>query len=394
MQRIIFHVDMDAFYTSVEERDQPELRGRPVVVGADPKGGAGRGVVAAASYEARKFGIHSAMPISRAYRLCPDAAFVRGNMSKYSAVSQNLRRIFGTFTDLVEPLSIDEAFLDVTGSVHLYGSSLTLARAVKERIRAEEALAASIGIAPNKFLAKVASDLSKPDGLLEVKSGEEQAFLKDLPVERLWGVGPKTAEELHKLGLYTIGAVARLSEGELAARFGKHGEHLQALACGRDDRPVSGDGEPKSTSQETTFDEDTADPETLRRTLLELAEGVARRLRKYDVVGRTVTLKYRDEHFQTLTRARSLHSPTADARALFETVLSLFERVHGARKVRLLGVSLSNLEPKEAPRQLGLFEAAATARKEDLDRKVDALAEKFGESAVRKASLTPPPIRK
>jgi len=388
--RTILHVDMDAFYTSVEQRDHPELRGRPVVVGADPRGGRGRGVVAASSYEARAFGVRSAMPIARAYRLCPQAAYLPPDMEKYAAVSRRIMDVLRSFTDLLEPLSIDEAFLDVSGCLRLYGSPPQIASAIKERIRAEELLTASIGIAPNKFLAKIASDLKKPDGLVEVLAGEEEMFLRDLPVERLWGVGPKMADELHNLGLQTIGDLARLSPDFLGQRFGKHGEHLYQLAHGRDDRPVVVESEPKSIGQETTFDEDTSDPERIRGTLLTLAEGVARRLRAERVRARTVTLKFRDEDFDTRTRARTLPEPTDDGRVLFETALALLGRVDArGRKVRLLGIYGGKLESLEArPRQLGLFEERPVVDKaQKLNRTVDALVDRFGEGVLTRGSL-------
>jgi len=346
--------------------------------------------VAASSYEARAFGVRSAMPIARAYRLCPQAAYLPPDMEKYAAVSRRIMDVLRSFTDLLEPLSIDEAFLDVSGCLRLYGSPPQIASAIKERIRAEELLTASIGIAPNKFLAKIASDLKKPDGLVEVLAGEEEMFLRDLPVERLWGVGPKMADELHNLGLQTIGDLARLSPDFLGQRFGKHGEHLYQLAHGRDDRPVVVESEPKSIGQETTFDEDTSDPERIRGTLLTLAEGVARRLRAERVRARTVTLKFRDEDFDTRTRARTLPEPTDDGRVLFETALALLGRVDArGRKVRLLGIYGGKLESLEArPRQLGLFEERPVVDKaQKLNRTVDALVDRFGEGVLTRGSL-------
>jgi nucleotidyltransferase/DNA polymerase involved in DNA repair len=384
--RTILHVDMDAFYTSVEQRDHPELLGRPVVVGADSRGGAGRGVVAAASYEARAFGVHSAMPISRAYRLCPQAAYLRGDMAKYGEVSGRILTILRGYTDLVEPLSIDEAFLDVTGSLGLYGGARALAEALKGRIRAQEQLSSSVGIAPNKFLAKVASDLEKPDGLVEVPPGQEEAFLRDLQVDRLWGVGPRTAEALRGLGLRTIGDVARLDPSVLIRRFGRHGEHLAALSRGRDDRPVVVDWEPQSVGRETTFEQDTADPRRIHQTLVELAGAVARRLRKQEIRGRVVTLKHRDENFVTRTRRESLAVPTDDAATLLEKARALLGRVPAAgRKVRLLGISVSGLErASDHPRQLDLFRDQE--RGERLNRAWDAVEDRFGEATLRPAS--------
>lgn len=390
MARTILHVDMDAFYTSVEQRDHPEYRGRPVVVGADPRGGEGRGVVAAASYEARSFGIHSAQPIRRAWKLCPEAVYLRGDMEKYGRISKRIMAILGDFTDLVEPLSIDEAFLDVTGSGRLHGGGREIALAVKRRILEEEKLGASIGIAPNKFLAKVASDLEKPGGLVEVPVGQEAAFLADLPVERLWGVGPRTADTLHRLGLYKIRDVTRLTEQELSEHFGKHGVELYRLSRGIDDRPVVPTHEPKSMGHETTFARDIDDPVQIRQTLLELSESVARRLRKHQLRGRTVTLKFRDDRFVTETRALTLKDPTHGAREIFEAVLVLLSRVATrGRKVRLLGVSMGKLSAEgESPRQLRLF--SSEGRDASLNETMDRLIERYGASSVRRASIVTP----
>lgn len=394
MSRTILHVDMDAFYTSVEQRDHPEYQGKPVVVGADPKAGKGRGVVAAASYEARAFGVHSAMPISRAYRLCPQAVYLRGNMQKYSDVSHEIMAILERYTDLVEQISIDEAFLDATGSVSLFGTGVELAREIKNRIRELQHLTASVGVAPNKFLAKVASDLEKPDGLVVVEAGTEEAFLRPLPVERLWGVGPRMAEALHKLGLYKIGDIARFTPEELAERFGKHGEHLSRLARGIDDRRVISEHEPKSIGHETTFSQDVEDYGVVRSRLLELAEAVARRLRKHGFEAQVVTLKFRDEDFVTETRAQTLAGPTEDAEVLYSTALELLGRIElKGRKVRLIGISASRLTSVDArPKQLQLF--AGEEKKRRLMRTLDTLNERFGESSFKRASLLDRPERR
>jgi nucleotidyltransferase/DNA polymerase involved in DNA repair len=382
---------MDAFYTSVEQRDHPAYRGKPVIVGADPKQGKGRGVVAAASYEARAFGVHSAMPISRAYRLCPGAVYLRGDMTKYGRVSHRIMEILRGYSDLVEQISIDEAFVDVSASVKLFGGTEVLAREVKKRIQDEQGLTASIGVAPNKFLAKVASDLKKPDGLVVVQPGEEEAFLRELPVEKLWGVGPKTSEKLHELGLYKISDITRLTDRELAEYFGKHGEHLGRLARGLDERPVVPEHEAKSIGHESTFAEDVDDYRVVRRRLLELAEAVARRLRKHGVEGRVVTLKYRDEHFVTETRAQTLPDSTDDAGVLFETAIELLHRIKtGDRKVRLLGISASKLTRVDiGPKQLRLF--TDEEKKRRLNLTVDALSERFGTSSLKRASLLEEP---
>jgi nucleotidyltransferase/DNA polymerase involved in DNA repair len=381
---------MDAFYTSVEQRDHPEYHGKPVIVGADPKQGKGRGVVSAASYEARAFGVHSAMPISRAYRLCPQAVYLRGSIKKYGQVSNELMEIFGHYSDLVEQISIDEAFVDASAGVKLFGDGEALAREIKKHVREEVGLTASIGVASNKFVAKVASDLEKPDGLVVVKPWEEEAFLKDLPVERLWGVGPKTAEKLHELGMYKISDITRLSEEELAEYFGKHGEHLGRLARGLDDRPVVPEHEAKSLGHETTFAEDVEDFRVVRRRLLELAEAVARRLRKHGVEGRVVTLKFRDEHFVTETRAQTLTDRTDDAGVLFETAMELLGRIKTKnRRVRLLGISVSKLTSVDAgPKQLGLF--SDDEKKRRLNLTIDELGERFGTESIKRASLLDP----
>ena len=373
---------MDAFYTSVEQRDHPEHRGKPVIVGADPKDGAGRGVVAAASYEARKFGVHSAMPISKAYRLCPHGVYLRGDMKKYGEVSKRIMAILSSFTDLLEPISIDEAFMDVS-AICLPEKGWGLALEVKENIFAQERLRASIGVAPNKFLAKIASDLDKPDGLVVVAPGRELEFLEDLPLRRLWGVGPKTAERLHAKGFRKIRDLWHVSEAELG--MGKHGEHLLKLARGVDSRSVVPHHEAKSIGHETTFSEDTADPDVVRKTLLRLADAVAVRLRKHGVQGRTVTLKFRDEQFVTETRARTLREPTDDARELFDVAFEALDRVRGkGHKIRLLGISVSKLSKEDGPRQLSLFDPAKSVR---LGEARDELEKRFGKGSVTRASL-------
>ena len=374
---------MDAFYTSVEQRDHPEHRGKPVIVGADPQGGRGRGVVAAASYEARTFGVHSALPISRAYRLCPQGVYLRGNMKHYASVSRRIMDVLESYTDLVEPISIDEAFMDVS-VICVPEKGRALAEEVRENVFRQERLKASIGVAPNKFLAKIASDLEKPDGLVVVPVGGELAFLEHLPVERLWGVGPKTAERLHEMGYREISDLWKVDPGGLP--MGKHGDHILKLSRGIDARNVVPHHEAKSIGHETTFLEDTDDPEVVRNTLLKLAEAVARRLRKHGVRGKTVTLKFRDADFVTETRAHTLREPTEDAKEIFHVVLAQMERVRGkGKKIRLLGISLSKLEKPGAPRQLSLF--GREEKNERLNRAQDSLAERFGNGSVKRASL-------
>ncbi len=387
-QRAILHVDMDAFYAAVEQRDRPELAGQPVIVGADPRG---RGVVAAASYEARRYGVRSAMPIGRAYRLCPHGAYLPVNMPKYARVSAQIMAILGEFTPAVEPLSLDEAFLDVTGSQALFGPALEIARTIKVRIRAGVGLTASAGVAPNKFLAKIASDLRKPDGLVEVRPGAEAAFLRDLPLARLWGVGPATEAELTALGVRTIGQLARMPRRVLAERFGGFGAHLVELARGRDDRPVVPWEDPKSVGAEETFERDTDDVARLRATLLAQADRVAAELRALGLSGRTVTLKLRYADFRTVTRRDSATAPTADGGEIFRRAWSAFTRLPRPQPIRLIGVSVSGLQPEAEPRQLPLF--GRTMRAEVVGRLADELRARFGPGAVRRASLLAPTRR-
>jgi nucleotidyltransferase/DNA polymerase involved in DNA repair len=373
--RIILHVDMDAFYASVEQRDDPNLKGRPVIVGADPKEGRGRGVVAACSYEARKFGVRSALPISQAWKLCPQGAFVPVRMDRYVEVSKQVMEVLHRFTNLVEPLSIDEAFLDVSGSTALFGAPEQIARAIKKQISEATGLCASVGVAPNKFVAKIASDLKKPDGLVIVKQDEVEEFLQHLPISKLWGVGPKTEERLHQMGIRTIGAL----------RANPQGDHLHELAYGRDNRPVVPDWEARSISNETTFEEDTKDREILLRTIRRLSESVGRRLRVEDLRARRVTLKFRYEGFETHTRQMTLERPTQSDDEIVRSAVSLFEQFPLDRKVRLLGVGSSDLtRSAEVPSQLGLF--AEPANNGVLDRTVDAIRTKFGNDSVRRGS--------
>ncbi len=395
MTRTILHVDMDAFYTSVEERDHPEYRGKPVIVGADPKEGRGRGVVAASSYEARRYGVRSAMPISRAWRACPQGIYLPVNMEKYAEVSSRIMDILGSYTDMVEPLSIDEAFLDVS-VICVPERGGALAAEIKENIWKREELRASIGVAPNKFLAKIASDLEKPDGLVVVPPGGELDFLRDLPIERLWGVGPKTAEPLLRGGFRRISDLWSLSASDPRMApmglSGKNGEHLLLLARGVDDRPVVPHREPKSIGHETTFEEDIQDPERVRKTLLSLSDAVAVRLRKHDLEGKTVTLKFRDETFATETRAHTLSAPVADGASIFEAAIELLDRIRWkGKKIRLLGVSVSSLSKAGEAGQLALFDRPdKVVKNEKLGRARDALDARFGKGAVSRASLLGP----
>jgi DNA polymerase-4 len=379
--RTILHVDLDAFFAAVEQRDRPELRGRPVVVGGG--GPNDRGVVSAASYEARRFGIHSAMPLRTAAALCPQAVFVPVDGARYAEESKRVMAILRRFTPAVEPVSIDEAFLDVTGSLALYGPGESVARQVKAAVREETRLTASVGVAATKLVAKIASDLRKPDGLVVVAPGDEQAFLAPLPIERLWGVGASARRVLAEYDVRTIGDLAGLPEDVLVRRFGRHGASLAARARGIDPSPVSDGMEAKSVSHEHTFDVDTNDPDTIERSLLALSDGVAGRLREGGVRATTIAVKIRDSEFVTITRQRTLPEPTDMTDTIWRTAVALARpEVRGVR-VRLLGVAASGLTQRE---QLGLFEALEERRRRAVEA-TDAIRRRFGSRAITRARL-------
>jgi DNA polymerase-4 len=381
MSRAITHIDMDAFYASVEQRDNPELRGLPVIVGADPKG---RGVVSACSYEARVFGVHSAMPISKAYRLCPQGVYVPVDMDKYARVSGEIMAILGEFSPLVEPVSVDEAFIDLTGTESLWGPPLEAVRGIKARIKRETGLTASAGLAANKFIAKVASDLRKPDGLVVVDPGREPEFLAPLPIERLWGVGKATAKELQAIGISTIGQLQRVTPRALLARLGPHGPDLLDLAFGRDARAVEPLSPPKSMGAETTFERDCVDVARLEETLRYQAERVARELRAEGLAACRVTLKLRWADFKTLTRSHTA-DPTQDGLEIYRRATMLLSRERLIQAVRLIGVSASTFRA-QASGQLPLLDPAAV-RREQLARAVDRITGRFGRSAILPARL-------
>jgi nucleotidyltransferase/DNA polymerase involved in DNA repair len=382
--RSILHVDMDAFFAAVEQRDHPELRGRPVIIGADPKGGRGRGVVSTASYEARRFGVGSAMPISRAWRACPQGIYLPPDMERYARESDRVMDVLRRVTDLVEPVSIDEAFLDVSASLRALGPGEAVARKIKDDIRSETGLTASVGVATSKLVAKVASDMRKPDGLVVVPPGTEARFLAPLPVRRLWGVGPRMEETLAKLGVVTVGDLAGLDPSRLERRLGTHGHDLQQLARGIDEREVIGEAEDaKSLGQEHTFDHDTDDPERLRAMLLSLSDAVARRLRGHRLEARTLTLKYRDETFRTRTHARTLTRRLDSGNEIFEVISSLFAEVHRGHRVRLLGVYASHFGSGSP--QLELF--VDDDGHSPADRLRDEVTRRFGKGALTRASL-------
>jgi DNA polymerase-4 len=379
--RAIAHVDMDAFYASIEQRDRPELRGRPVIVGASP---GGRGVVSAASYEARPYGVRSAMPISRAARLCPHAAFLPVDMEKYQRVSVQVMGILVEFSPLVEPVSVDEAFVDLTGTESLFGSPPDAVRLIKRRILDETGLTASAGLAANKFVAKVASELGKPDGLVVVTAGDEARFLGELSIERLWGVGKVMAKALGDLGFTRIGQLQKAPREVLARRFGKHGQALHDLAFGRDDRAVEPYGVPKSIGAEETYGVDCTNLEQLKTTLRTHAERVAAELRESAFAAGRVTLKLRFAPFETHTRSAT-GQPTQDGLELYRRALALLERDPVTRPVRLIGLSASRLGPS-GKGQLDLLDPAAL-RRERLAHVVDRLKSRFGDRSVVPATL-------
>jgi DNA polymerase-4 len=381
---VILHVDLDAFYASVEQRDRPELRGRPVLVGSP----AARGVVTAASYEARVFGCKSAMPMAVARRLCPHAIVVPPRMRAYVAESERFRAILDSYTPLVEPISIDEAFLDVGGSERLHGDAETIARKIKERVRSELALTASVGAAAVKFVAKIASDLRKPDGLVIVPAEETRSFLAPLPVERLFGVGPKTAGELRAIGLTTLAEVERYPTAALAARLGaNNAAKLQALARGEDGRAVVPDRAAGSIGAEETFARDLCDGPELRRHVTAQAERVAERLRRSGQIAAVVVLKLKDPAFHITSRRRTLETATSDGRVIARVALELLDERHvGPPGVRLSGVAASGLARADGPRQLS-FDEPERARGERLGATLDKIRDRFGRAAVARAEL-------
>ncbi len=393
-QRVIVHVDMDAFFAAVEQLDFPEYRGRPVVVGADPREGSGRGVVSTASYEARAYGIHSAMPISRAYRLCPTAVFARPRGERYCEVSRTVMSVLAGFSPLVEQLSIDEAFLDCTGARRLLGEPREIGESIKRAIRDATGLTSSVGIASCKSVAKIASDINKPDALTICPFGREREFIAPLPVSRLWGAGSKTVDYLKSFGFATIGDIASASMEEMETLLGKWGEHLWLLARGIDPREVECHGQRKSVSEEYTFDSDTSSDPLIEHTLLELADQLARRAREYGVRGRTITLKIRLHGFETHTRSLTLERPARDTFTIRDTALGLYRNFYRREKpVRLIGIRLSNLEHEagSSSGQLDLFSPhdpgrAERERKEKIDEILDDLRQGFGVH-VRRASL-------
>lgn len=382
MSRQIIHVDMDAFYASVEIRERPELADKPVIVGGRPQE---RGVVSAANYIARRYGVHSAMPTSTALRLCPQAVVLPPRHSLYAGISEQIHDVFQRYTPQIEPLALDEAFLDVTGSVKLFGPAPEIARAIKQAIWDELHLVASVGVGPNKFIAKLASDVNKPDGFVVVAEDEVKDFLAPLPVTRIWGVGKVAAATFEKLGIRTIAQLRQYSPQLLRQHFGSSGEHYLQLAYGIDDRPVVSDHEAKSISNETTFAIDVTDLSVLRDWLHALTEQVAYRLRAHELKGRTVQIKVRFSDFTTLTRAQSLPNVTDVTAEIWQTVQTLFAQrlPRPLPPVRLLGVGVSNFGGDEAVQQ-DLFATPRKEKQQQIDAVLDEMHKRFGRSAVRR----------
>lgn len=384
--RIIAHVDMDAFFTAVEVMDDPSLRGRPVIVGADPRNGKGRGVVAAASYEARRYGVHSAMPISQAFRLCPRGVYLPGRMGRYQEVSDQVMAVLEGFTPVVEQVSVDEAFLDLSGCRRLWGDGRETGARIKAEVRGRTGLTASVGIGPNKLVAKIASDLRKPDGLVVVSAAEARAFLSPLPIRRLWGVGPATEAALHKLGIREVGQLAALDPAALATRFGESGRWLHSCANGLDDDPVSAGRAEKSLGAELTFDRDTADPGQLDRTLLELCDRVAARLRRQGLRGRTVTLKLRYQGFETHTHRTAVPEGLDETIGLYASARGLLRaNCDRARKLRLIGVTVADFDVRDRPPDLFSAADPLSGKRRSVETAVDTVRERFGRRAVVRA---------
>lgn len=400
-QRWVLHADMDAFYASIEQRDRPELRGLPVIVGAT----SARGVVAAASYEARRFGVYSAMPGFRARELCPHAVFLPSDMARYQTVSRQVREVWEEFTDAIEPLALDEAFLDISGSLGLYGTPLALATRLKQRVYEAVGLRVSVGVAPTKLVAKIACTLSKPDGLAVVASGQVQSLLDPLPVRRLWGVGPALADKLTLMNITTIRQL-RLYDAEWLRRLlGDRAVELQARARGEDPREVESARIPKSYGEENTFLSDVSDRDTVVAALTAHSETVARRVRRDGFVGRTVTVKIKlaqrqgvpsgsadrtnavrsDRLYPVLTRQKTLPEATDDAAILRRVAIRLWDDEKLAVPIRLIGLSLSGLEARDK-QQLGLFEASSSAT---IGPTLDAIHARFGAQAIRRGAETP-----
>ncbi len=385
VEKSIIHLDMDAFYPAVEVLDNPELKGRAVIVGGSRE----RGVVSSASYEARKFGVRSAQPMAQAMRLCPQGIVLPVRMSRYKEVSDRIFEIFRRFTPLVEPLSIDEAFLDVTGTARLFGTPVQIAERIKKTVREETGLTVSAGVAPSKFVAKIASDLEKPDGLTFVHPDKVREFLDPLPIKKMWGVGKVTQEALAGLGIHTFRDLRKTPMEILEKRFGKYGIKMHGLAMGIDVREVETEHEMKSIGHEQTFLEDIMTVESAKKELLSLAMRVAKRMRRNGASGKTISLKVKYSDFVQITRAFTLEKLTDDGAMIYSTACELLGKTEvGRRPVRLLGISLSHLQFQGMEGQMSLFhENGKSIKRKDLNRALDSLQERFGEKSIRPGTL-------
>lgn len=386
---MIAHVDMDAFFAAIEMRDNPALKGKPVIIGADPKGGHGRGVVSTSSYEARRYGVHSAMPIGEAYRRCPDGVFLLPDMAKYSAESARIQAIFLEFTPAVEAVSVDEAFLDLSGLEKLFGTPEEICRKIKTRVNEVTGLTASVGLAPVKSVAKIASDMNKPDGLTIVPADKVKEFLAPLDIGKLWGMGEKSKQALNLAGIFTIGQLAEKKPSTLERLLGQNGLFLHELANGIDPRPVEPYTDVKSVSNELTFETDVNDAAVVHAALSALSEKVSHRLRRKGLKGHTLGLKIRFDDFTTFTRAKTLPDATNFEDDILSCVLALFSGfLPLVRPVRLVGVRVSNFPDR--PPQPGLFTDQRAEKTEKIHRAVDEIRKKYGYNSVRRAASARP----
>lgn len=378
--RIILHVDMDAFYASIEQRERPELRGEPVIVGGSRE----RGVVATCSYEARPYGVHSAQPMSEALEKCPDAVVVEPRMSLYAEVSREIMEILGNYTPVVEKLSLDEAFLDMSGSRRLFGQPREMAAQIRADIQEETDLTASVGIAKNKFLAKLASDLDKPDGVTEIPRGSERDYIAPMDVGKIWGVGPKAKQTLNELGLETIGDVAEADEAWLRGELGNFAGHIQSLARGEDDRPVVADSQQKSVGSEGTLRENIRGASEVADQLRSHCQTVARELRKKELKARGVRVKVRyDDTFSLATRQVKLPTAADDSKTLFETAKTRLSELDLTRPIRLVGAAAYDLVDADEAVQADLFASSTADQESELEHTLDAIREKFGDKIGR-----------
>ena len=383
---MILHIDMDAFYASVEQLDNPGLKGKCVIVGGPSK----RSVVSAASYEARKYGVRSAMPIFMAKQKCPEGVFVPPRIQRYKEVSKKIMKLLCDFSPLVEPVSIDEAYMDITGGERLLGSPEQIGIHIKEKIRKKVKLTCSVGIAPNKFLAKIASDMEKPDGLFIIMPDEAHEFIKSLAINKVPGIGKKTGSLLENLGITTLGDVKKYREKILLSRLGKSGKRLIELSACIDNSPVTPFSQRKSVSTEHTLTEDTRDQTILKKFLLKHSQDVGRELRRLEVKAKTITLKLKQEDFKQITRSTTIDNPTQSSETIYSTACRLLLKYRLKTKIRLIGVGASGFVPSAMPFQMELFEQKEKKGNnwEKVERAIDAIIEKFGEDAVRRAALT------